>query len=203
MALNYNLKDRKFLIGSHDTMSYAKPKAWYLRPFHFMAKCQSANIVEQYNKHGVRLFDLRVKWSEKEDKWVFAHGLMEFDTPDLDDVLKWINGKGDCYVRLVLEYNRPPKQIMLISIRFTNLCRRLVEQYSNIQFFEFTRKYDWAKLYHSDKEPQIDMYQATSSTTGKILDDLWPWLYAWCFNKDNLIQGTDHQYMLMDFIGCF
>lgn len=190
-----------FIIASHDTMSYEKPKAWYLKPFHFVAKCQSLSIFDQYEQYGIRLFDLRIRWNKKDNKWVFSHGCMVFDTPDVEDILSWLNDRGSCMVRLVLEYNSPTKNIDEISDRFCTFCDEVIKNFPNIQFFEFRRKYDWKKLYTYLDEPNPDLFQATSSMTGKIIDDWWPWLYAWLFNKDVLNQGTTHEYLLMDFIG--
>nr|DAH01868.1 MAG TPA: hypothetical protein [Crassvirales sp.] len=31
-------------LGTHNSMSYLKPKRWWMRPFHFIAKCQSRHI---------------------------------------------------------------------------------------------------------------------------------------------------------------
>ena len=188
-------------IGSHDTMTYAKPIAWFLRPFHFVARCQSKTIYEQYEKYGCRLFDLRVRYNIKEHKWEFAHGCMIFKTEPVEDILSWLNTKGDSIVRIVLEYNRPNKNINEISKLFVDFCAKIVDEYPNIQFFEFTRKYDWNKLFTYHGEPKPDYYQAISSMTGKVIDDWFPWLYAWCFNKNIIEQGSCHEYVLMDFIG--
>ena len=52
------------ILGSHNSWSYLPPKHWWMWPIHFMAKCQRVDIREQYEKYGVRCFDLRVRWKK-------------------------------------------------------------------------------------------------------------------------------------------
>ena len=40
------------IIGSHNSWSYLPPKHWWMRPFAFMARCQSCDIQAQYEKYG-------------------------------------------------------------------------------------------------------------------------------------------------------
>lgn len=190
-------------IGSHDSMSYATPEKWYYKPFHFVAKCQSKTIQEQYDL-GIRLFDLRVRWDK--DCWKFSHGRIIFKTEPVEDILKFLNSKKDCLVRLVLEYNSPTKDIDEISERFVEYCEKWIDVYNHTKFYEFTRKYDWKKLYSYEGEPEPVVYQAVSSMTSLIsarfswLDDWFPYWYASLQNHDNIIQGCDAEYMLLDFV---
>lgn len=200
----------KFKIASHDTMSYLKPEKWYMRPFHFMGKCQNKDIGFQY-RYGVRLFDIRVKWDKKQECWKFAHGSLVFkmtDGKDVDWLFSWIDCQNEkCMVRLILEYNKPVKNMSEIDQKFIDACQRWMSEYKNITWFEFRRKYDWKKLYTYEGEPNVDMYQATSSMTCFLstklpwLDDWYPYWYAKIHNKDNILQGTSHEYLLLDFIG--
>lgn len=191
-----------FKIGSHDTMTYLKPRDWWLRPFHFVAKCQNVTIEEQYEKYGIKLFDIRVKYNVKKNIWEFAHGAMVFKGKTPKEVFDYLNAKGEkVYIRLILEYNRKNKNIYWISEYFVHQAKDWIEQYPNLIFFEFTRKYDWERLYSYEGMPYPGMYQASSSTTWKIWDDWWPWLYAYFHNADNKKQGTDKEFLLMDFIG--
>ena len=67
----------KYILGSHNTWSYRKPLKLWMRPFHFIGKCQSKTLKEQYNDYGVKLFDLRMRWHD--GLWYLAHGSMLFD----------------------------------------------------------------------------------------------------------------------------
>lgn len=190
-----------YKLGSHDTMTYLKPRDWWLRPFKFVAQCQRVPIEEQYEKYGIKLFDIRVKYNSKERIWELAHGAMVFKGKTPDEVFEYLNSLNDeIYVRLVLEYNRAPKDIDIISSLFAMQASKWREKYSNITFWGFNRKYDWKRLYEYEGMKELSMYQAISSATWKIWDDWFPWLYAWFHNADNIKQGTDKEWLLIDFV---
>ena len=52
------------ILGSHNSWSYLPVKQWYFTPFAFTARCQSIDIRTQYEKYGVRCFDLRVRFDK-------------------------------------------------------------------------------------------------------------------------------------------
>ena len=94
---------KDFKVGSHDTMTYLEPKKWWLKPFKFIAKCQSKTIEEQYNDYGIRLFDLRISYDPKTNELEFRHGAMAFKG-DVLKTLEWLNSRDEkVYVRLILE----------------------------------------------------------------------------------------------------
>jgi hypothetical protein len=101
-------------------------------------------------------------------------------------------------VRLILEYNKAPKNETEIKNKFTETVEEYIKKYDKIVFFEFTAKWSWERLYQPTVFP--DMWQGTSSMTWKIWDDWYPYLYAKTFNKENINQGTSHEYMLLDFV---
>ena len=100
-------------IGSHNSLSYLRPKKWWMRPFHFMARCQDIDFVDQYIL-GARVFDLRISFDRKHfGKVQVRHGSMEFDVPMslLNLFYYYLNSAGDCYLRVILEFNKEPKDI--------------------------------------------------------------------------------------------
>ena len=190
-----------FSIGSHDTMTYLRPAKWWMRIFHFMAQCQDYSIQKQYEDYGVKMFDIRLKYLPKEDKWVFAHGSIYFDK-DIYEVFDYLNSRGESiYVRMLLEYNRKPKNEEAIISKYITLCRSLRKTSKNLKFFEFRMKYNWEPLFKYKGMITPNICQRVSSTTGKIIDDWFPRLYAWMFNKDIVNQGTNADWLLIDFIG--
>jgi len=60
------------MLATHDSLSGYPVKYWILKPFNFMAKCQSKNLTEQFNA-GARSFDLRFAYHR--GKWWAAHGI--------------------------------------------------------------------------------------------------------------------------------
>lgn len=94
---------KKMIKGSHNTMSYLKPKCWFLRPFAIFAKCQDKNIYEQIQSN-VRYFDFRLKLN-KHNEFVFQHGLIEYKSPyTIYEILLMLNELGKTiYVRIWYE----------------------------------------------------------------------------------------------------
>lgn len=65
------------MIGSHNSLTYLPVKQWYLKPFGWMARCQSKTLNEQFYIYGVRLFDFRVRF-DKDGGIIHAHGPFKF-----------------------------------------------------------------------------------------------------------------------------
>ena len=188
---------RGYRLASHDSMSHARPEKWWMRPFHFIARCQSRGIAEQYAA-GARMFDLRVKWTSR--GWRFAHGYMTF-RGDVNETLRQLDGMPEpVYVRIILEYNRKPKDIEEITSRFMRDFGEKRTEYPNITFFEYRRKYDWEQVFSDEGMPAPEIYQAVSSMTWRVWDDWFPALYARAHNRDILRQGTDKEWLMIDFI---
>lgn len=189
-----------YKLGTHNSMSYLKPLKWWYKPFHFMSKCQEVCFREQYEKHNARYFDLRIR-QDKDGQWYFAHGQSLFKGETIDSVLYYLNGKQDVAVRIVLEMTKRDHNK---EVDFVELCERVVKDYPNIFYFHFYTKADWSILMKSPNDdgstPIPQIYEACSSTTGNILDDWWPWLYARKYNKDNFRQGTKYDFLVFDFI---
>lgn len=168
------------MIGTHQSLTYAKPLQWYYKPFHFVAKCQSRDYKEQY-RLGIRLFDIRIKLYK--GTWRVAHGNMIFDI-DLYEVLRYLNSKKDCIVKISLEYNKQPKNSTYITEQFIRKCKNLIICYPDIKFYGFGTKWNWNKVYSYKDEPDIKVLQLVSSTTGNKLDDWCPSIYTKTFKKD-------------------
>lgn len=199
-------------LGSHNTMSYQPPRQWWAKLLRFTARCQSANLYDQFHKYGCRLFDFRVRY-DKNGELIFAHGPVEFHGNvrtyilELNEYAKEAN--EPVYARLSLESNKPMQDQDIQEEHFCYFCEYIQKKCPNIIFFGGRRKYDWAKLFEFyTTEP--DMEDKYSSTTGLFgikreskwskLDDLCPWLYAKLYNKKNIQKGSDREYILMDFV---
>ncbi len=181
-------------LGTHNSMSYLPPKKWYLYPFRFIARCQSKSIEEQYEKYGVRMFDLRITFKNLVPE--FRHGLIAYKG-SVEDTIKYLNSLNDkIYVRLTLETS---KEDTIQEGLFTCLCSRWKTQYKNIKFFNGRRKFDWKQIYNfGTKEPKIT--QLISSMTWKKWDDWFPYLYARIMNKKNISNYKKKDWLLIDFI---
>ena len=186
-----------FVLGSHNTMSYLKPKLWFLKPFAWMAQCQNKDIKYQYGL-GIRYFDIRVRFDEFGNP-EFAHGLISYKG-DVISTLKELNSFGEeIKIRLILELSKEtfdtPRQVALF--RFN--CCRWVKRFKNLKFHCGIKKYDWEVVYKfKNPEPEID--QKVSSMVGSKLDDIFPFIYALTHNEKNIDAGTDKEYLLLDYI---
>lgn len=204
------------ILGSHNSWSYVSPTKWYMRPFHFVAKCQSKTLEQQYNNYGVRLFDLRVKYTNYD--WYIAHGSMIFNKKvyeALEDLYELqVSTNDKVWVRVILEYNSNETISDLMKERFISFCKHIQEIYgNNFIFFGGRLKSTWEQYYDFQvEEPSLDdKYSSTTTLFNvselskfykilKILDDWCPWIYAKLNNKKNYKSGTTKDCLFLDFI---
>ena len=188
----------KYLIGSHNSCSYATPKKWYMKLFHFAARCQELDIKTQYEKYNVRVFDIRIK-VDKYYNVEICHGLISFDI-DIKDVLRYLNSKKDCYCRIILEDNLNTPNGKDKRTRFIKICRIIEQDYPNIKFFGGIAKYPWGeKLYDFNNNIELDD-NYSSVKAPKLIDDLYPRWYASKNNKYIYAAGTNKQCLFIDFV---
>ena len=177
------------------------PRKWWMKPMAFMAKCQRADIRTQYEKYGVRCFDLRVRFN-RYGLGVVAHGIVEycFTASKVYEDLAWLNEKGDCYVRVIHEV-RTVKQYKNRDLNlFRNFCRRLEEDYKGIRFWCGRNLFCWGYDYHfKGLDPTCEEKYA-SVCPPKLVDDWWPWLFARRKNASILAAGTRKDILLIDFV---
>lgn len=181
-------------LASHNTMTYLPVKQWYLKPFGFMAKCQSKTIFEQYDL-GVRCFDIRIRYNENVPE--FAHGLITYKE-NVNAILKAFHDyiKESVTLRIILETNKEDK---VQEYNFYCFCRYIATAFSKFNGCGGYRKYDWKPMfYFTYSEPTFD--QKVSSMTWKKIDDWFPYLYARLMNKRNVRKGTNKDWLMLDFI---
>lgn len=163
-------------LGTHNSMTYLKPKHWWLYPFKFIAQCQDLTIEEQY-EFGIRNFDLRISYT-KDGELEFRHGLIAYKG-DVLKTLEYLNSRSEpVYVKFWLECT---KEDLRQEELFKFDCKSFEEQYSNIKFYGGKSKAK-SNLYNfKNTEPQHNSKFA--SLQPPLIDDLWPKLYAKLHNK--------------------
>ena len=203
------------ILGSHNTMSYLKPTKWWMKIFRFCAKCQNKTIEEQY-KLGVRCFDIRL-WYDDNNNFILRHGIISFEyNKTVEDILSFINSKGNCYVRILLESTCFNKGNLFNKVElFKYFCKNIESKYPNIKFFGGIDKSTWTKVFTFNNEDIPEVCERYSSTTnifdgkpqnGKwydFIDDIFPWLYAKIWNKriyKKLEEEKFNGILLLDFI---
>ena len=188
------------ILGSHNSWSYLKGKKWWMNLFHFMAQCQDYDIQTQYEKYGVRCFDLRVKY-DKDGKTLFAHGKYVYDyTPkQMAKDLQYINSKKDCYVR-VLHEARTKKEYTANNVeRFRNFCSAIEKELPDIKFWCGNNLYNYKNDYSFKHKPSEEG-KYSSVMAPRLIDDWFPRIYAYFNNKQNISKGTNREILLIDFV---
>lgn len=198
------------ILGSHNSLSYLRPKRWWMRAFAFMARCQRVNLAQQYAT-GVRLFDLRV-WFDKTGDIQVRHGRMlyDFNIDKVHNILYFLDKMGGCFCRVILEEDnilKRAKHAPMAETVFSEFCKRISSMYTHVKFFGGNRKYDWKVLYDFGRTISLDdKYSSTTSLFKSpkrwlaVLDDLCPWLYARLHNQENIRNGTDKDCLFIDFV---
>lgn len=179
------------VLGSHNSMSYLPLRNWWLYPFRFMARCQSVDYRQQYDRYGVRLFDLRIGFFG-EDYPMFCHGLANFKG-DVNEVMRWLNEKGDVTIRIILEKGNEEV--------FKRWVAHWKSTYRSINWCCGVKKQGWKPLCGlKDIEAHIKHFY--SSMQGNKIDDLYPKLWAKKHNSKyrGIIDETDACYVMLDFI---
>ena len=186
-------------LASHNSWSYLKPKKWWMRLFGFAAKCQRVDIKTQYEKYGVRCFDLRVRFDYGMP--IVSHGLAEYNITevDLEKDLTWLDDKGDASVRVILEIRKKKDYTSAQCALFRIYCDFLIRAFPNIKFWGGRCLYNWEREYTFKYMPTCEERHA-SVCSPYLLDDWYPWLYAKSFNKDILLHGTSMDYLMIDFV---
>lgn len=177
-------------LASHNSLSYAPVKQWYLKPFFWIAQCQSKSIEEQYES-GVRYFDIRL------DGFDPAHGLLKYKL-SLKKVFAFLNSKKDCIVRIVCENIKQQG-------RFRFYCKCLIQMYPNIKFCGGWDRNNRNNIVYTfyNAEPSCEDYYA--SFMQYLPNAKWYHkLYA-IFPRlsDKLLKKkttTDKEYLMLDFI---
>lgn len=195
-------------IASHNTFTFMPVRQWWFKILAFTARCQRWDI-EQQIFDGVRMFDLRVRFRH-DGVPVICHGLVEFkhDAMYLYDVLNDMNNRKDMYVRVVLETSKADEQQEAFFKRF---CKTIEQCYPSIKFFGGNNRLDWgckAPIYQF-QNPVPDIDEKHASTTSlfpngpkwlRWIDDLCPILYAKRNNRKIIEAGTEHDWLLIDFV---
>lgn len=192
-------------LGTHNTFTYLPVRQWYLKPFAFTGKCQEVDIWQQYSL-GARLFDLRVKFNKYQQP-ILCHGILQYehDIDFIDNILLKLNKCKGIYVRVILEtFRKRGTQQEL----FSTYCKYLEKTFENIKFFGGNRKSDWKRIYYFNNcDEDLDgKYSSVTSLFNsnnnllRVLDDLYPKYYAKKMNKTNIVAGTTHKWLFIDFI---
>lgn len=124
-------------LGTHNSMTYLEPTDLPQALVWPTGKCQDLTLEEQY-EFGVRLFDLRIRFTEEGIPY-FAHGFLEFHKKSVVDVLDFLNRKQGCVVNLVMESFGNVKDTQ--DHYFIDFCKMVETEYEHVTFIGGWSKY--------------------------------------------------------------
>lgn len=138
------------MIGTHNSMTYLKPRYSILSPFAFLWRTQTKNINEQY-RAGARYFDIRVRWDKKHKTWRFCHGLTDLACyiDNLASIRRLGPNTSDKRFRLLLERGSKAEEK-----RFIEATGGLDLQNDMVSFIGI--KKNWNVIYNKDPMKQVD-----------------------------------------------
>lgn len=179
-------------LGTHNSMTYLKPKHWWMRLFNFISKCQNMTLEEQYD-FGVRSFDLRISY-DKNGIPVFKHGIMKYKG-DVLHYLKWLNERPEPVLcRLWLECS---KEDLRKEELFKLDCEFFEKHYQNIKFYGGRSKAKDELYQFKNEYPDCEEHYASYQLP--LIDDLYPKLYAKKHNKEAK-ENCKKDLLILDFI---
>lgn len=183
------------IIGTHNSMTYLRPKQWWGYLFIPFWRCQNKTIREQWDA-GVRCFDLRITF-EKYGKPVFAHGIVKLKGDvynTIYNIRHLSNIKNEqVYVRLVCECKSDNENIAAL---FKTLCFR-IDKFTKAIPFEGRRKGDWKLLYDFQYKPKLNQFVGSMAPDARWYEKFMPKPYAKRMNEHNQPQ---EDISLYDFI---
>ena len=188
----------KVYIGTHNSMSYLKPKYWYLYPLRWFAKCQNTDIYKQLEKYNI--VDLRV-YLNKDNEWQFRHGLVTYEYFPIYTLINYINNLGNKIVRLIFD-DTNCKDKEYTSTQFITFCNDLETEFKNIIFIGGNRKSDWKQCYefnNNAKHTLLNQFVSSIQRNARWYEKLIPWFYAKRMNDKN-INNITIGFNIFDFI---
>lgn len=173
-------------IATHNSLTYAKPKKWWMKPFKIFAQCQDKTVEQQLNA-GVTLFDIRVRF-DKDGKPYACHGLMEYDI-EVEPIIQYLLNHN-IYVQLVLETSKYDE-------RQEELFKLFCEEYDNPYLIGRVRKYDWVRIHNGEQNPCIITSYFASAPNINSIWKIYPKIWA---KRHKNVQYSTEYYTMIDFV---
>lgn len=203
-------------LGSHNTMTYLRPKVFWQRLLPFIGRCQSVDYKVQHSLGAVG-YDLRLFWDD-DGKLEYRHGFLRFPADNIDEVLSYAE-LNNIIVRVLLEvrsYNKPLiSNIDELRSRFKAYCSDIEKKYPSIIFFGGQESGSGEKLYTFKNETSgLVIDELHSSVTSlfkshnkflRMIDDLFPIIYSLIKNEKNINsyrnnKEKDNTYLYVDYV---
>lgn len=203
-------------LGSHNTMTYLRPKVFWQRLLPFVGRCQSVDYKVQHSLGAVG-YDLRLFWDD-DGKLEYRHGFLRFPADNIDEVLSYAES-NNIIVRVLLEVRSYNKGLIgnidELRSRFKAYCSEIEEKYPSIIFFGGQESGSGEKLYTFKSDTgDLAIEELHSSVTSlfkshnkflRMIDDLFPIIYSLIKNEKNIRayqnnKDKENTYLYVDYI---
>lgn len=203
-------------LGSHNTMTYLRPKVFWQRLLPFIGRCQSVDYKVQHSLGAVG-YDLRLFWDD-DGKLEYRHGFLRFSADNIDEVLSYAES-NNIIVRVLLEVRSYNKGLIgnidELRSRFKDYCSEIEEKYPSILFFGGQESGSGEKLYTFKSDTgDLAIEELHSSVTSlfnsnnkflRMIDDLFPIIYSLIKNEKNIRayqnnKDKENTYLYVDYI---
>jgi hypothetical protein len=203
-------------LGSHNTMTYLRPKVFWQRLLPFIGRCQSVDYKVQHSLGAVG-YDLRLFW-DSDGKLEYRHGFLRFPADNIDEVLSYAES-NNIIVRVLLEVRSYNKGLIgnmdELRSRFKAYCSEIEEKYPSILFFGGQESGSGEKLYTFKSDTgDLAIEELHSSVTSlfksnnkflRMIDDLFPIIYSLIKNEKNIRayqnnKDKENTYLYVDYI---
>lgn len=143
------------ILGTHNSLTYAKPTTWLGKLLNKTAQCQELSIIEQYN-YGVRYFDIRINRNTPYNR----HGLVTYDVK-VEEALRILNDMSTqvdpIYVSLNYENGLfEPKS--KYEQWFKEAYSSIVSNYRNLVFTGGYAKHPWRRVIDVPRISILEMH---------------------------------------------
>lgn len=203
-------------LGSHNTMTYLRPKVFWQRLLPFIGRCQSVDYKVQHSLGAVG-YDLRLFW-DSDGQLEYRHGFLRFSADNIDEVLSYAES-NNIIVRVLLEVRSYNKGLIgnidELRSRFKAYCSDIEKKYPSIIFFGGQESGSGEKLYTFKSDTgDLAIEELHSSVTSlfkrnnkflRMIDDLFPIIYSLIKNEKNIRayqnnKDKENTYLYVDYI---
>lgn len=178
-------------LGSNNSWSFLKPKKWYHNLFRWYYRHQDYDIQTQYNRFGVKCFELKVR-ADKFSSPVVTNGYCEFDINigELYKDMGFLNDKGDAIV--IIKVDIPFWYHFKRCNASTNVLLEIVTFVRNT--------FPSVKLFINDYMPMKYERKCGATAKPKWLKSIYPRLWAKNNNHKVINSCTDKDILSVDFV---
>lgn len=186
------------ILGSHNSWSFLTPIKTLHKLIAFTARCQRVDIKTQYEKYGVRCFDLRIRFINNVP-YVVHNFIVYCSLINIAPDLEYLNSKGNVSIRLIHDVRKKKDHSINAKIDFSHYGIILSNTYKNIKFWCGRNLYDWTEDICFPYNPDcVEKYSSVCKP--KYIDDWYPLFYAKLNNKKILNQYYNTDILLIDFV---